>query len=783
MPGHALSERRHVAADAIAAPRCAWRITVRGRVQGTGFRPHVYRLAQRIGLNGKVRNVAQGVEITVEGMEASLEEFRMLLERNAPPAAAVESIAVEEVEPQGATEFAIEESGEGTERKVRVLPDLATCSACRHEILDPEDRRQGYPFTSCTGCGPRYSIIAALPYDRPATTMASFRQCHECAAEYLDSDDRRFHAQTNACPTCGPQIALWDQAGHQVAGPAEALSLAAKLLRGGHVLALKGLGGFQLIVRADDAAAVRRLRERKQRPAKPFAVMVVSAAQAAQLAVLGRAERDLLASSENPIVLLRQRAGANGVALAEVAPRLSTLGLFLPTTPLHHMSLAAAGGPLVVTSGNRGDEPLVTDEREAPKRLAGIADAFLVHDRPILRRVDDSVVCVIAGRPTVLRLARGYAPLPLPALERFADCPPVLAVGGHHKVALAFWTGQQAVLTQHIGDMDTAETRAAFVTGVADVCKLYRFEPAVVVCDAHPDYFTTRWAHSLGKPVIAVQHHHAHAAACMAEHDLLNREVLAFAWDGTGYGPDGTIWGGEALRATAGGFRRVASLLPFPLPGGEAAIRHPNRSAFGLLLSAFGQQSACATRRLEQLGLEPSEARVLAAMCAQRVGTPWTSSMGRLFDALAALVLGIREVSYEGEAAVMLESVADEDVTDAYPLLQRWADGSGLARGDWRPLLEAVLADLDRDVAPGLIAGRFHNALAQWAAAVAAAEGLSDVLLSGGCFQNRLLAERTREALQNRRIYLHGLVPPGDGGLAAGQLAVALHQLHGRSAS
>lgn len=783
MSGRAVSARCGVASDQSPATLCAWRITVRGHVQGTGFRPHVYRLAQRCGLNGSVRNVSHGVEITVEGQRSALEEFRCLVEEDSPPAAAVESIAVEDLAPQGATEFAIHESESAAALEVRVLPDLGTCSACREEVFDFLDRRHGYPFTGCTACGPRYSIIAALPYDRPATTLASFRQCKKCLGEYRHPADRRFHAQANTCPACGPQVEFWDQEGHHVAGPSSAVSHAAELLRGGRILGLKGLGGFQLAVRADDAAAVRRLRDRKHRPGKPFAVMVGSVAEAAQVAWIGQAEMNVLASPENPIVLVEQRGAAQSVALPEVAPTLSTIGLFLPTTPLHHLLLTAVGGPLVVTSGNRTDEPIVMDEREAPRRLAGIADAFLVHDRPILRRVDDSVMRVIAGRPTILRLARGYAPLPLPALERFRTCPPVLAAGGHQKVAVALWTGQQAVLTQHVGDMDTAETRDAFAAGVADLCELYRFQPAAIAGDLHPDYFTTRWAHSLGKPMIEVQHHHAHAVACMAEHDLLDREVLALAWDGTGYGPDGTIWGGEALRATAGSYHRVASLLPFPLPGGEAAIRHPNRIAFSLFAAAFGPDFACAARSLERLGLSPTEAHVLAALCARPSGTPLTSSMGRLFDAVAALVLGIRAVSYEGEAAVRLESVADRDVTEAYPLPLRCIGSSPLPRGDWRPLLQAVLADVEGDVAPGIIAGRFHNALAQWAAAVASVQDLPDVILTGGCFQNRQLAERTREALKNRRVHLHGLVPSGDGGLAAGQLAVAMLQLHRQTVS
>jgi hydrogenase maturation protein HypF len=454
---------------------------------------------------------------------------------------------------------------------------------------------------------------------------------------------------------------------------------------------------------------------------------------------------------------------------------------------LHHLLLAEVGAPVVATSGNRSEEPIVTEEREVVRRLAGVADAFLVHDRPILRGVDDSVVRVIAGQPVTLRLARGLAPFSLPALEAFAkerDCPPVLATGGHQKTAPAMWTGTQAVLAQHVGDLDNSDTRSMFGRVAQDLSGLYQFEPTALACDLHPDYYTTQWAFARGKPVTHVQHHHAHAAACMAEHDLLDKEVLALTWDGTGCGPDGTIWGGEVLRAECTGFERVASLLPFPLPGGELAIRRPSRTAFGLLWLLRGEDAVVQDVGLHALlGLTPCEVRVLAGMIRRGINTPWTSSMGRLFDAVAALVLGTHEASYEGEAAIWLEAAADPGVTDSYSLPFRPADGASqwpgdrtVPRGDWGPMLTAVLADLEADVEVGVIAARFHNTLAQWAAAVASRHPLREAVLSGGCFQNRLLAERTLEALArvNCRAYLHSQIPPGDGGLAVGQLAVAM---------
>lgn len=764
----------------MALSRAAVRLLVHGRVQGVGFRPFVFRLARQYHLAGQVRNTPTGVLIELEGDPASLARFQDRLTAEAPEAAVIDSLSIETVPATGRSAFVIEASVPSAPPLIRIPHDLAACAACRQDIFDPENRRRAYPFTNCTACGPRYSIVEAMPYDRPATAMRRFPMCAGCQAEYQAPDDRRFHAQPNACAACGPQIVLWDQHGRSVAGSQTALAAAAALLRQGQILAVKGLGGFQLVVRADQAETVLRLRQRKNRPSKPLAVMVPSLAAAEDVAVLGPAERRLLSSSSNPIVLVEKRSGSLSEALA---PRVGTAGLFLPTTPLHHLLLAELGLPVVATSGNRSEEPIVTDEHEAVSRLAGIADAFLVHDRPIVRPVDDSVMRMVAGQPMTFRLARGCAPLPLPALEA-RHCPPILATGGHQKTALAIWTGTQAVLAQHIGDLDNPETRAAFGRAVEDLNGLYQFEPALLACDLHPDYFTTSWTLSRNQPVRQVQHHHAHAVACMVEHDLLDREVLALTWDGTGYGPDGTIWGGEILRAGCMGFKRVASLLPFPLPGGELAIRRPGRAMFGLLWLLRGQETVLQNDGLcRRLGLLPREARVLASMIRRGINTPWTSSMGRLFDAVAALVLGAHEVSYEGEAAVWLETVADPAVTDDYPLpllspeeCEPAAGERAIPRGDWRLMLSAILADLASGVEAGVIAARFHNALARWAAVVASRQLLREVVLSGGCFQNRFLTERTLEALGrvNRRVYFPGQIPPGDGGLAVGQLAVAM---------
>jgi hydrogenase maturation protein HypF len=781
--------------------RAAVRVLVRGHVQGVGFRPHVFRLALRFRLSGCVYNSAAGVVIEVEGALEDIERFQECLVAEAPAAAVIDNLGSAKVPPAGRSSFSIEMSDHSASPQSCLPHDLATCAECRRDIFDPVNRRFGYPFTNCTACGPRYSILNAMPYDRPHTRMSIFPMCALCDAEYHISDDRRFHAQANACSSCGPHLALWDREGQVVADRHLAIAAAAKLLRQGKIVALKGLGGFQLLVRADQSEAVSHLRQRKNRPSKPLAVMVASVECAETIAVIGPLERRLLRSPQNPIVLLEKRfrpcdsstAMETRADLAEeVAPRIGTVGLFLPTTPLHHLLLAALDLPLVVTSGNQSDEPILTDEREIQRRLRGVADAFLVHDRPIVRSVDDSVVRVIAGQAVTMRLARGLAPLSLPAVEALArekECPPLLATGGHQKDAIAIWTGTQGILAQHVGDMDKPYSRFAFTKIAQDLAGLYQFEPVGVACDLHSDYYTTQWAITQNVPITAVQHHHAHAVACMVENNLLDRKVLAVVWDGTGFGSDGTIWGGEILEAECTGFKRVASLLPFPLPGAEAAIRHPARTAFGLLWLLRGEEEVLQDGDLHRLlGLSPYEVSLLAAMMRRGINTPWTSSIGRLFDAVAALVLGAKETSYEGEAAVLLEAIANPTVTDAYSLPLRLASelepitgDCTLPRGDWRPMLSAILADLASGMEAGVIAARFHNTLAHWAAAVASHQPIREIVLSGGCFQNRFLTERTVEALDrvNCKSYLHSQVPPGDGGLAAGQLAIAI-ALHGR---
>jgi hydrogenase maturation protein HypF len=754
---------------------------VQGQVQGVGFRPFVFRLASILRLTGIVRNTSVGVDIHVEGDEENLGRFCESIIRDIPPSAHIDSVVWQGTEPRGYLQFSIEPSADTGLAVARVPRDLATCASCHAEILDLANRRHRYPFTNCTACGPRYSILRAMPYDRQVTSMQPFVMCPRCAKEYESPGDRRFHAEPNACDICGPSVELLDFAGRSIAKLDYAIEKAAELLRAGQIIAIKGLGGFQLVAAADDADAIERLRVRKRRPRKPFAVMVADLEQAERHVDLDDIERQLLVSPTNPIVVAKRR----GNCCADIiAPGLNSIGLLLPTTPLHHLLLRQFSRPIVATSGNRSSEPIYIGEADALASLSDVADAFLVHNRPIVRRLDDSVAHVANREIVVTRLGRGYAPLPLLAIEamaRRAALPPMIAVGGHLKSALAVWTGTQAVLGPHIGDLDSPQARIVFEQSVRDICNLYRFEPAIIVCDRHPEYFTAQWARKQGLPVIDVQHHHAHAAACMVEHGLLDRKTLAITWDGTGLGLDDTIWGGEVLRIRDGESERIASLLPFSLPGGEAAIRHPNRIAFSMIRQVIGQRLPIGDRWLKRLRIDCSEAALLDTMAARHVRSPLTSSVGRLFDALAALVLPIHEATYEGEAAVLLEAITEESNVEGYPLpLIR--DHDGLPRGDWRPMLRAILHDLEQEVARGPIAARIHNALAQWVVVAVHRESIKDVVLSGGCFQNRILLQRVgAELIRNDyRVYSHRLIPPGDGGLAAGQLAIAAMQLTAR---
>lgn len=765
------------------------RLIIRGAVQGVGFRPFVFRLATELGLHGWVSNSTAGVTVEIEGPAGARREFLLRLEAERPPHSFIHGLEAVELDPAGHVGFTIRPSEMEGEKTALVLPDIATCAECRREIFDPADRRYRYPFTNCTHCGPRYSILESLPYDRPNTSMKGFAMCPACRVEYEDPRNRRFHAQPNACPRCGPHLALWDAAGRELAQREDALAGAVRALAEGAIVAVKGLGGFHLMVRADDEAGVRRLRERKHREEKPLALMCPDLAAAETLAEIGPLEARALRAPEAPIVLCRRRPGAP--VAGAVAPGNPWLGLMLPYTPLHHLLLADLGRSVVATSGNRSDEPICTDEREALTRLGDIADLFLVHNRPIVRHVDDSLVRIVLGRELVLRRARGYAPLPI---RVDAPLPPLLAVGAHLKNTVALARGNEVFPSQHIGDLDTVPAVDAFERVIADLCRLYAIQPKQVMADAHPDYRSTQHARATGLPVGEVQHHHAHVLACMAENHLAP-PVLGVAWDGTGYGPDGTIWGGEFLRVTASGVERVGHLRPFRLPGGEQAVKEPRRAALGLLHAVLGD-GVFERRDLAPVrAFKPAELRALRPALTKALHAPLTSSVGRLFDAVASL-LDLRQVArFEGQAAMDLEFAFEPgDATDCYPVeLREEAPPAELSApapataalaftppartwvADWTPLLQALLRDLRVGTPVWQMAARFHNTLADVVVAMARRAGEHRVVLSGGCFQNKYLLERTVEALRSAGFspYWHQRVPPNDGGIALGQAVAA----------
>lgn len=753
---------------AARAPRV--RVAIRGAVQGVGFRPFVYRLARAMGLRGFVSNSSAGVVVEAEGDAASLRRFLSRLEGEKPAIACIRSMETVFLDGVGLPEFEIRASTAG-EKRTLVMPDLATCGDCVAEIFEPSNRRYRYPFTNCTNCGPRFSIIAALPYDRHATTMAGFRMCEACAREYADPADRRFHAQPNACPACGPRLALWDHDGAELAGGDAALQAAARAIAAGRIVAVKGLGGFHLLVDARNQAAVLELRRRKHREEKPLALMVPCFEEAVRVCHASPVEARLLASPESPIVLLRRRSDVRDDVIApSVAPGNPSLGVMLPYTPLHHLLLAELGFAVVATSGNLSDEPICTDEQEARTRLAGLADLFLVHDRPILRHVDDSIVREMCGRELVLRRARGFAPLPL---EAEVELPAVLALGAQQKNTIAVAVKSDVFVSQHIGDLENQESLRAFTEVIAALTGLYELRPSMVACDRHPGYLSTARAQELGLPLVQVQHHLAHAHACMAE-NRLTPPVLAITWDGSGMGDDGTVWGGEILHIARDGYRRVACLRPFLLPGGAKAVREPRRAALALLYEIFGE----ATFSLDQAAVRAFSAReldVLRQILPRRLGSPLTTSAGRLFDAVASL-LDVRQVaSFEGQAAMELEfALADQKEDNCYPYGMREHD-DGTLHLDWEPMVRALLAEPPPSV--GTASARFHNTLVEMAVTVAVRMKADKVVLSGGCFQNRYLGERSVARLRaaGLRPYWHQRVPPNDGGIALGQVFAATY--------
>ncbi|MGZ8382276.1 MAG: carbamoyltransferase HypF [Nitrospira sp.] len=780
------------------------RVEVEGTVQGVGFRPFVYRLARELELTGWVQNTRNGVLIEVEGDSPAIETFLQRMRTDAPASASIEAIRTNVIPMREDVSFSIISRVESGQRTLVIPPDLATCQDCWGELFDPSDRRFRYPFITCTQCGPRYSLLTAIPYERFNTTMARFELCSACRSEYEAESDRRFHAEPIACPKCGPRLYLWDEQGHQVAGGDEALHRAVVLLEQGLVVAVKGLGGFQLWVDSKSEEAVRRLRDRKRRLEKPFAVLFPSVDAIRDYCLLSSDEEALLCSSQAPIVLARKRRDAT---LADaVAPSNPCLGVMLPATPLHHLLMASLQRPMVVTSGNRSEEPIVTDEREAVVRLNGIADALLVHDRPIARPVDDSVVLVVPGKiqpvdgeqkenpkadVMILRRARGYVPQASRWNDEVTDGiakDPILAVGGHLKNTIALLTGNRVVLSQHLGDLSTLEADRAFRQAVEDLQRLLDVTPRAIACDLHPDYRSTSFAleqaTTLSVPLIPVQHHHAHVASCMAEHRL-DGEVLGIAWDGAGYGEDSQVWGGEFLIASYQQFRRFASLRPFRLLGGEAAMKEPSRSAAAVLWELMGEEML--GYDLPPWKMTDDHRAQLASLLRSGVASPWTTSMGRLFEAVASLTGLCHQSSFEGQAAMGVQFAAEQEaeaggvMVEGYPMDLVPSHSSDTRwMIDWRPMVSAILDDLRRGCQLEHIAARFHVGLAEGVVRVAQVAGFPRVVLTGGCFQNRLLLSLVRHRLESAgfTVYNHHLVPPNDGGLSLGQAVIAAHRLN-----
>jgi hydrogenase maturation protein HypF len=772
-------------------PLSARHIHITGVVQGVGFRPFVYGLAMHHGLHGWVCNTSAGVDIEVDGSIDVLNHFVADLSNQAPPLARIDSVEVRDIAPNGFTSFEIRHSIARADDFMPISPDIALCDDCRRELFDPADRRYLYPFINCTNCGPRFTIITDIPYDRPFTTMAPFEMCDVCSKEYADPLNRRFHAQPVACPGCGPKVWLIDK-GQEARGKASqivdrrsAIEKARELLAQGKIVAIKGLGGFHLACDATDDVAVMRLRERKGRVDKPFALMAASVEMIAQFCEVGDAERALLESKEKPIVVLKKKADSGSSSTAaptispHVAPGQSTLGVMLPYTPLHELLFGGDQSPiaLVMTSGNFSEEPIATDNDEALARLDALADAVVLHDRDIHVRCDDSVVRVLEGKELPIRRSRGYAPYPV---KLPFNVPPILAAGGELKNTFCVTRDGYAFLSHHIGDMENYETLKSFEDGVAHFERLFRIKPELIAYDLHPNYLATRYALERSEreavPAIGVQHHHAHIAACMAENGVTrDQPVIGAAFDGTGYGTDDAIWGGEFLIADYTGFERAAHLDYVPLPGGDAATRNVYRSALSYLRHAGidWRDDLAPVQAADRAARD-----LIARQMEKSINAPLTSSLGRLFDAVASICNVRQAVNYEGQAAIEFEAMADVNERGVYEF-----EIVGEARGarviEAAAVIHAIVADVRSGLPTSIISAQFHNGLARMVLNVCESirreRGLNEVALSGGVWQNVTLLQRTLELLRKARfvVYTHRLVPPNDGGIALGQAVIA----------
>lgn len=719
-------------------------------------------------------NNSSGVFIEAEGSESILRNFLSRIEADKPKLSVITSLEHSFLDPLGYSKFEIKKSEEGDDVSAFILPDMAVCDDCLKEMLNPNNSRYLYPFINCTNCGPRFSIIESLPYDRPNTSMKNFKMCDKCREEYENPSDRRFHAQPIACPECGPQLFLWDENGNIFSEKQSALKQTVDLIRQGKIIALKGLGGFQLIVDATNDEAVRELRKRKHREEKPFALMFPSVESVKEVCEVSETEERVLCSPESPIILLKRKSKiGNPISKISVtvAPHNPYLGAMLPYTPLHHLLMKKLNLPLVATSANLSEEPICIDEYEALERLKGIADYYLIHNRPIVRHVDDSIVRVIMNRELVMRRARGYAPLPVMVNEKYSLLKEktILAVGGHLKNTVALKKGNNIFISQHIGDLSTEESNKTFKKVIDDFKLLYNAEPEIIISDLHPEYISTKYAKQLSEKIEQVQHHYAHVAACRFENQV-EGDALGVSWDGTGYGLDGTVWGGEFFLTDDNSYKHFAQFRKFVLPGGEKAIKEPRRSLTGILFEIAGVSFVNEFSDLIENKFTSAEIGILLNMLSKKINSPVTSSAGRLFDAVSSLLGICDRTNYEGQAAMMLEFAADLNEKGSYPFEIKETDKLII---DWQPILISMINDLRKDINSSFISTKFHNTLAKVILEIVKRSELNKVVLSGGCFQNALLTERTINLLQENKykVYWHQRIPPNDGGIALGQIA------------
>lgn len=744
------------------------KIIIRGVVQGVGFRPFIYRLANELNIKGWIINSSQGVFIEAEEERLILEAFIRRIKSDKPKNSYLQSFEHTWLDPEGFKEFEIRDSLEEGSKTALVLPDISTCSDCLEEIFDPTNRRYLYPFTNCTNCGPRYSIIADLPYDRPNTTMGEFEMCDECLAEYKDPLNRRFHAEPTACPKCGPQVKLTDNSGKLICEKHNAIISAAKAIKEGKIIALKGIGGFQLLCDAANPMAVKELRLRKRRSQKPFALMFPDIKSVKAETELSESEERLITSVEAPIVLLKRKKGIVSIVSDECTFGNPYLGIMLPYSPLHHILMKKLGIPVVATSGNISEEPICISEDEAYTKLSGIADYFLIHNRKILRHVDDSILRIAAGNEVMIRRARGYAPLPV-VLKKL-EGKTILAAGAHLKNTIAVNKGSNVFISQHIGDLENTESINAFKKVINDISSFYELKPEVVICDAHPDYISSKYSDSLKIPLHKVQHHYAHVLSCMAENDL-EENVLGVSWDGTGYGSDGTIWGGEFIIPNGKNFTRAGYFKTFRLPGGEAAIHDVWKIGYSLLYEVFGSD----TYDLKNISLlKQPEVKIIRQMLEKNINSPATSSCGRLFDGISAIIGINHNADFEAQAAMALEFAADDFDTNDYFAFSI-QESSGSLVFNWHQIVKSIVTDINEGIPAGLISAKFHNSLAEAIIQFADRLSIEKVILTGGCFINNYLLNRSVKRLTESgfKAYTHQRVPAGDGGISLGQIKFA----------